>query len=158
MKKIIIFSDTHGHSEDACYVIDREDRVDMIIHAGDVAKDAEDIECIYESIPIYYVCGNCDSFSRAPSVRECNRFGKKFFITHGHGYHVKSETEIDYPTIAHEGKERDADIVVFGHTHIPYIGYYGKSTIINPGSLRYGRTYAICTIDGDKVRADIKKF
>ena len=158
MKKIIVFSDTHGHFDDAIDIINREGQVNMIIHAGDTSKDAEEIECMFESIPIYYVCGNCDYFSSAPNILCPTVFGKKFFITHGHGYHVKSESEIDYPSLVWEGKERDADIIVFGHTHIPYIGYSGKATVINPGSLRYTRTYAVCTIDGDKVRADIKKI
>ena len=154
MKKILIISDTHGQTSKAHNIIEETDRIDLIIHAGDFAKDAEDIECIYPNIPICYVCGNCDYFSTARNVIITEAFDKRFFITHGHGYNVKSEVPNDYPTITKAGKEHNADIIVFGHTHIPYIGYSGKSVIINPGSLKYTGSYVICTIDGDKVSAD----
>ena len=38
---------------------------------------------------------------------------KKVFITHGHSYYVSMETE----QIREEGAARNADIIMFGHTH-----------------------------------------
>ena len=52
-----------------------------------------------------------------------------------------------------EGKARNADIVMFGHTHKPYLETFGEMTVLNPGSLSYPRqegrrgSYIIMEID-----------
>ena len=55
MKKILIFSDTHGDINRSLDIIEKADSVSAIFHAGDYTGDAEDLESIYPSIPIYYV-------------------------------------------------------------------------------------------------------
>ena len=67
MKKILIFSDTHGDINRCLDIIEKADSVSAIFHAGDYTGDAEDLESIYPNIPIYYVKGNNDYFSKAPS-------------------------------------------------------------------------------------------
>ena len=65
MKKILIFSDTHGDINRCLDIIEKADSVSAIFHAGDYTGDAEDLESIYPNIPIYYVKGNNDYFSKA---------------------------------------------------------------------------------------------
>ena len=55
MKKILIFSDTHGEINRCLDIIEKADSVSAIFHAGDYTGDAEDLESIYPNIPIYYV-------------------------------------------------------------------------------------------------------
>ncbi len=152
MKKILIFSDTHGDTNAMIDILNAQEKVDAIIHAGDHARDAEDIEAIFNPIPTYYVSGNCDFYSSfAPGELFIELFKKKFFITHGHTHNVKNEVNISYPTLARSGITKCADVTVFGHTHIPHIDYYKGMAMVNPGSLKYSRTYSVCEIDGDKV-------
>ena len=68
MKKILIFSDTHGDINRCLDIIEKADSVSAIFHAGDYTGDAEDLESIYPNIPIYYVKGNNDTSQ--PSASE----------------------------------------------------------------------------------------
>ncbi|MCC8169513.1 MAG: metallophosphoesterase family protein, partial [Oscillospiraceae bacterium] len=67
MKRILIFSDTHGFTDDCINIINSSDRVSSVIHAGDCVRDAEDLEYVFPNIPIHYVKGNNDFYTSAPS-------------------------------------------------------------------------------------------
>lgn len=157
MKTILIFSDTHGDTDRCIHIINgMERKPDMIIHAGDHARDAEDLASIYPDIPIHYVCGNCDMFSNAQSHIILKAENATIFVTHGHEFNVKYE--LHYTTLERRAALLGADLCVFGHTHIPYTDHRGKMTILNPGSLRYGGTYAIAEINNGKVLTTIKEY
>ena len=47
MKKILIFSDTHGDINRCLDIIEKADSVSAIFHAGDYTGDAEDLKSIY---------------------------------------------------------------------------------------------------------------
>ena len=57
--------------------------------------------------------------------------------------------------IKEEGKSRHVDIVMFGHTHKPYLDMGEDITVLNPGSLSYPRqvgrkgSYMILEINED---------
>ena len=74
------------------------------------------------------------------------------FITHGHSYYVSMETE----QIREEGAARNADIIMFGHTHRPYFEERDGITVLNPGSLSFPRqegrksSYMILETDGEE--------
>lgn len=149
MIRIIVFSDTHKCIEPCIQAVNNIKDIDMIIHAGDHWSDARELEDIFKNIPVKYVRGNCD-FSLAP-LEELIEIGeKKIFVTHGHMYNVKQEHD-RYETIKKRGLELGADVVVFGHTHIPFNQNFGNITIINPGSVKYTRNYGIIEIDNDKI-------
>ena len=60
--------------------------------------------------------------------------GKKIFMCHGHKYGVK----YGYNSIYYRGKEVGADIVLFGHSHLPIIEEYDGLILMNPGSISHG--------------------
>ena len=153
MKRILIFSDTHGYTDPCLSIINNTPRVDAVIHAGDYTRDAEDLSYIYPDLPIYYVKGNNDLLSRASSELLFVTEGIKIYVTHGHEQHVKYERT--YVTLREKAKKKNADLVIFGHTHIPYTDYSDGMTIINPGSVRFSRTYAIAEIDNGKLTTKI---
>ncbi len=153
MKKILIFSDTHGYIDNCISAINNSDIVSAVIHAGDNTRDAEDLISIFPNIPVYYVCGNNDWYSRAPMEMTVELGGKRIYITHGHEFNVKYEH--DYRTLVNHGHAVNADLTVFGHTHKPYTAYEGNMIVLNPGSVRFTRTYAIAEIDGDKLMTKI---
>ncbi len=157
MKRILIFSDSHGDTNRCIDIINNAPKkIDIILHAGDCARDAEDLEAVFPDIPVYYVSGNCDMFSQASSELLINIEGTAIFLTHGHDYRVKYESR--YITLAKKAQDCNADLCVFGHTHIPYTDYIGKMTLLNPGSIRFMRTYAVAEVENGKVKTQILEY
>lgn len=132
--KILIVSDTHGRHGNLDEVLEREGKIDMLIHLGDVEHDEHYIETIAQW-PVYMIAGNNDFFSYLPSEKEIKIGKYRVFMTHGHGYYVSMNTR----RLRDEAKARGVDIVLFGHTHKPYIDVEGDLKVINPGSLSYPR-------------------
>ncbi|MCD8391122.1 MAG: metallophosphoesterase [Firmicutes bacterium] len=151
MSKLLIFSDTHGETAPCVDIILSSRGIDGIIHAGDCVRDAEDLEAAFPSIPIYYVRGNNDFFTRAPMSLNLEIGGARVYVTHGHMQNVKHELTLR--TLKNEA--RGAALVVFGHTHQPITEYDGEMTILNPGSTLFSRTYAEAEITNGKVKTRI---
>ncbi len=146
--RILIVSDTHGRHGDLDKVLEREKDIDMLIHLGDLERGEDYIEAVVK----YSTCmiaGNNDFFSHLPTEREFTLGKHHIFLTHGHGYYVSMDTK----SLRREARSRGADIVMFGHTHKPYMDLEGDLKVINPGSLSYPRqegrkgTYIIMEID-----------
>ena len=148
--RILIFSDSHGEIS-LCTSVITKIGADMIIHAGDHATDAERIKSIFPDISVKYVKGNCD-FSHAPSELDIALSdNKKIYVTHGHIFNVKNS----YLSLELKAAEINADMVVFGHTHIPYNLNTGRTIFLNPGSIKYTRTFAVAELECGKLSADI---
>ncbi len=151
---ILIFSDTHGNTEDPIEIIRKEPEVNAIIHAGDCEQDAVIIQEAYPNIPVYSVPGNCDILSNSPTDRIIELDSKKILITHGHTYRVK----YGLSGITAKAVDGDFDLVVFGHTHISTVEYYGKSIIVNPGSIKgYRKSYAKAIIKNGDIKVSIEE-
>ena len=132
--KILIVSDTHGRHGNLDEVLEREGKIDMLLHLGDVEDDEHYIEAIAEC-PVHILSGNNDYFSHLPGEKEI-RIGKyRVFMTHGHGHYVSMNTK----RLREVARARGVDIVMFGHTHKPYMDVEGDLKVINPGSLSYPR-------------------
>ncbi len=142
--RILVFSDTHGIIEGCIRTVDRIKNVDMILHAGDVTADAQDLSYIFSDIPLRYVTGNCE-ISRADTNLEIMAGNKKIFLTHGHLYNVKNESA--YTSLQNHARSIGADIAVFGHTHKPLCHNLGGLILLNPGSAKYSGTYGIIEIE-----------
>lgn len=132
--KILIVSDTHGRHGNLDEVLEREGKIDMLLHLGDVEDDEHYIEAIAE-YPVHMLSGNNDFFSYLPGEKEIKIGKYKVFMTHGHGYYVSVNTK----RLREAAKARGVDIVMFGHTHKPYIDVEGDLKVVNPGSLSYPR-------------------
>lgn len=156
MQKILVFSDTHGDINDCIDIINAEKLLSAVIHAGDCARDAEDLSSIFPNIPIHYVSGNNDWYSSAPLNLNLKIGGKNIFVTHGHGYRVKYEYNLS--SLAEKARQNSADLVIFGHTHKPQTEYIGKMILLNPGSVRFTRTYAEAVIDGNEIKTRIAEI
>lgn len=132
--KILTVSDSHGRIDTIRAVYEKVKPVDLFLHMGDVEGDEEEIASF---IPCRkeYVRGNCDYFSREPDERIVRAFGKKILMTHGHRYHVHRGPD----TLRYKAAECEADIVLFGHTHVPEITYLDGRLFMNPGSISLPR-------------------
>ena len=142
MKKILVLSDSHSYFDEALKIFEKE-KPDIVIGAGDGIKDIEELSYIYPKAEYYMVKGNCDYFDR--SHNEENLFeidNIKIFLTHGHLYGVKRSLS----SIKEIGKKSNASLIVFGHTHKPYIEKDGDMTLFNPGATEDGR-YGIIILE-----------
>ncbi len=142
--KIVVLSDTHGKINTAINIIEQQ-KPDMIIHLGDLVRDAIDLENIFKEIKIEYVAGNNDFYTNAPYEKELNIENKKILIIHGHKYRVKYGID----DIILKAKNERLDSILFGHTHESY--EYTKDGILyfNPGSLtlpRSNKTYGLLEV------------
>lgn len=132
--KILIVSDTHRQHRNLKKAIEKERPLDMLIHLGDVEGGEDYIEALAEC-PTYFVRGNNDFFSDLPSEEEIVLEGYRIFMTHGHAYYVSMGEE----RLVEEAREREADIVMYGHTHRPVCRKEENLLILNPGSMSFPR-------------------
>ncbi len=128
MKKLLVLSDTHGNMHNIKRALKIED-LDMIIHLGDYSRDAQYIRKNTKTI-VYSVRGNCD-FGCGQDEIELNIEGVKILALHGHKQSVKSSLV----RISLYAKEKQANLVLFGHTHIPAERNIYGVRLYNPGSL-----------------------
>jgi len=129
--KILIVSDTHGNNTNLKKAVtNMGGKLDLVIHLGDVVCDPGVIRKI-AGCPVEMVKGNCDPFINLQSAKLIDIAGHKAFITHGHIY----GGSWGIGTMRDIAKENGAEVVMFGHTHEPFIERYPEVTVINPGSL-----------------------
>lgn len=125
--KILVLSDSHGTSSPIINTIEKTSP-DAVIFLGDGVREADTISHKYD-IPFYLVKGNCD-FGEYEDMQLIELSGKRLFFCHGHKYCVKGGCGI----ITQTAQKYGADIVLFGHTHIPYEHYENGMYLLNPGS------------------------
>jgi len=149
--RILIFSDSHADIS-LCSALIEKIGADIVLHAGDHARDAEKLLEKFPDLDIRFVCGNCDFIDTPTELNFCIE-NKNIFLTHGHKFNVKHDYE--YKKLHYKALEIGADLAVFGHTHDPYNCDYGNIILLNPGSIKYTRTFGIAEIENNKLRADI---
>ena len=156
LTKIFVFSDSHGCSANMSKVL-RKEVPDMIIFLGDGEVDLESLKHSYPKIRIHSVRGNCDIYSSSAGFLILSVPPRKIFATHGHTYGVKIDPSLEKLVTA--AFEKEADILLFGHTHVPFTDYRMGMEILNPGTIGNveNPTYGEVIIDGFKLRTAIKK-
>ena len=112
--KILVFSDTHGDVTKMERAIRSHSDAEAIIHCGDGETDVEYVKRNFPDRAFLNVKGNCDWGSSLDPTLEITLEGKKIFVTHGHLYNAKMGLQ----NLIYAGKEKNADIVLYGHTHI----------------------------------------
>lgn len=147
---IAVVSDTHRDSHSIEKVIRKVEKADMLIHLGDNNCDAEEISKRFKG-RVISVKGNCDFSSAGNSELLEEIAGKKMLITHGHSYGVK----YGLTRLLFRAQEVNADIVLFGHTHISLVEYVSGIWFINPGSASEARdnheSIAFIKIDKEEI-------
>lgn len=131
---IAVISDTHriGKYIDLAKKLIKD--ADVLIHLGD---NIEDVELLQDGFngEVYAVKGNCDYSTKYPKEKIIELKGKRIFITHGDLYGVKNGLN----NIYYKGRELEADIVLFGHTHEAIIEKEDNMILMNPGSISLPR-------------------
>jgi len=150
--KIIVFSDTHGNIDGARFVLDKI-QPDVIIHLGDLGSDADDIHYCYPNIIMHAVHGNSDPQKNHPLEKLINIGERNIYLTHGYQFDVKYDFYLrmklrEGSDIVRYAKRLNADILLFGHTHIPYESIIDGIHVLNPGTRS---TYGVIEINGERV-------
>ncbi|MEI3234918.1 MAG: metallophosphoesterase [Intestinibacter bartlettii] len=135
MMRIGIISDTHRFTKAIDHVIPYLQDCDLIVHAGDNIDDADYIEAVTD-IPVVAVKGNCDFYSDPGKDEETFMAeDKRVFVCHGHNYGIKYSMS----DLLNKALNSNIDIVIFGHSHIPFYQEIRGVIFINPGSVSLPR-------------------
>lgn len=147
-----IVSDSHGQLASLKAMVRNAPDVIAWLHCGDIEKDGPALEKLSQK-PVIAVRGNNDyGMPKYPMEQRITISGIEIYMIHGHQwYGLQREQELLF-----RGHQYKADLVLFGHTHVPYKRIDKAVTIVNPGSISRPRdglngSYAIATIDKEKL-------
>lgn len=148
--RILILSDSHGNIWNMKLAVERT-KPDQIIHLGDHFRDGEALKEAYPLLPVAQVIGNCDLYDFSARGGKDQLIltldGHRIMLCHGHRYHVKSSLL----SLSYAAREAEAELCLFGHTHIPHLEQLDGSTLLNPGSIG-GGDFAVAETDDGKLR------
>lgn len=131
--KLLVFSDTHGHTGHLRAALQRHPDAAALFFLGDGLRDIEELEEAHPALRVYAVRGNCDYASFAPQDGLAAFDNVLFYYTHGHLLGVKA----GYEQLYFAAKSRGADVALFGHTHRAFCEEWDGVTLLNPGTLSY---------------------
>ena len=139
--KVLIVSDVHGNYANMKKVLDDNPMFDYFLLLGDILSgphiegyDPEQLATLLNqySNKIFYVKGNCDyfhmdvlDFYMGKDYLFLPVDKKYFFLTHGNYYN-----EYHLPDL-----EREFDVYIQGHTHVPVMREERGKLYLNPGSI-----------------------
>lgn len=159
MTRIIVVSDTHRDYKSLEQLVRMHKKTaDLFIHLGDGAQELAAVQKEYPDVKWLQAPGNCDYTSNAPSVGCFTCKKARIFYTHGHIYYVKYGLDV----LLAAGAEAGANVILYGHTHIPHVKYRDGTYIMNPGSLgqpRDGRhTYGVIDVSDREIICHISEL
>jgi hypothetical protein len=153
--RLVVVADTHGrpHPNSRAQIAKLEP--DAILHAGDIG-DLAVIDHLAELAPTIAVRGNIDTGTTLPdavnlSVRNDDAIVLKILLQHIAVYGPKLNAEA-----VRRAKSQGANLVVCGHSHVPFIGRDRDILVFNPGSIGPRRfqlpiTFGIMEVSPGKV-------
>jgi len=162
MKRIMVLSDTHEDMSTMRMVLDylKDIRVDMVIHLGDYYNDTDILE--KEGYPLIKVPGTWDPHyydREVPNRRFIEVAGWKIFLTHTPESHYNDLADDLKPeAIMHNGQ---ADLFLYGHTHLAEIKRRKGVIMINPGHMSCDEhrgcplTFALLDINAQSISASL---
>lgn len=160
MKRILVISDTHLSKFDDLpdALIDIAKNSDLIIHAGDICN-LDVLEGLRKIKDVIAVQGNMDDSSIRGILPLSENFeidGAKFGLTHGYG----SPGSVPDNIVNSFG---DVDVLIFGHSHLPFNEKRNSCRLFNPGSATDPRsaiipTYGIIEVDNGAVKLFINEL
>lgn len=136
--KILLTSDCHGDIEKLEMLENIYPNMDLYFDLGD-SNNPNDFIGNFATVR-----GNCDYFSSCPDYREIKIENLNILLTH------KPQINL----------QKEFDIFIHGHTHVPEIELINNKLIICPGSISYprssyGQTYGIIEVSNNNISVKI---
>lgn len=130
--RIAVLSDTHLHKGKSLpnFVWEHLTQIDLILHAGDLTHMGllEELACI---ATVRAVRGNCDGWDVTLPDRDIIECGTlKVGLIHGNAGKGKTTPDRAYFALA----DFQVNLIVFGHSHSPYMEWRNGILLFNPGS------------------------
>lgn len=152
--KICVFSDSHGYPEAMLRAVERE-TPEACFFLGDGQGDLAALRAHFPDLTVYAVRGNCDMRSLLPLSVTVTLEGVTFFAAHGHRLDVKHDPSL--AELRSAGAKAGAHVILFGHTHEPFLEDRAMPVILNPGSACGTRaTYGVVVLHERRIYARIK--
>lgn len=148
--KIVVVSDTHRDVNFIDNITSLHSDAKYFLHAGDSELTESEL------YPFQSVKGNCDYYIKN-KYRVLNILGVKIFMFHGDHTYLNEDVLIGI------ANNNNCDIIIHGHTHIPYYNFKENVHIICPGSTTLPRsknaTYAVITFSSkNDIHVEIKNY
>lgn len=155
-KKLLILSDSHGFNNLIDEVLKKEQgKYDYACCAGDYCTEISYMKQCFN----WFVDGNNDYGYK--DIQTFKIENLKFVLVHSQ--HQFSFDKNKYFSALRElGKQHQANVVIYGHTHYQDIDQTEEPILVNPGSIALPRgpkkigSYVIATIDKDKISFKVK--
>jgi putative phosphoesterase len=151
-KKLLVLSDTHGKITLLKMIFtwakERIPPKDTICSVAFLGDGVIDLQRAGEETGFYsdwkLINGNNDYGIQLPESSVFDFVNYRFFICHGHRYSLYG----NYHSLVSAGRVNGANVILFGHTHIPSIKTINGIHLINPGSAgnprsNIGSTFAV---------------
>ncbi len=129
-----IVADTHSKPHPNAMALLKAQAPDVVLHAGDVG-DLKVLEPLEKMAPLFVVRGNIDT--RAHHLddtitlnAQSQTAGLRILLTHI--AIARSKLRGDIRDLA---RREEADMVICGHSHVPFISRDGNIAVFNPGSI-----------------------
>ncbi len=159
--KVLLLADTHVPSRASrvpAEVWRALEDCEAVVHAGDY-EDARVASELESACAVFHgVRGNMDlrTLPELPEQLVVRLAGIRVGIIHGHQWGRPR------PSRVAQAFAGEADVVVFGHNHVPVVRKLGDMWVVNPGSPTCprgpeGPSYAVMTIDGSGVEIEVRR-
>ena len=130
--KLFVISDTHGSTGKALDVYSSLGPIDLIVHLGDVERDARRIAELTGK-DVVSVRGNNEASHAKEDFRILETEFGNLLLTHGH----KQKVKLGLQSLLYKAEELGCKAALFGHTHVPVYIEANGVFLLNPGSLTF---------------------
>ena len=132
--RLVVVADTHSKPHPAAAELIAREEPDAILHGGDIGA-LEVLDRLGELAPVIAVRGNIDPRGELPdtvaiTVEAGGERLLEIWLTHiaVSGPRLRAD-------VARVASRHGANLVVCGHSHVPFIGADRGLTVFNPGSI-----------------------
>lgn len=154
--RIAIVADTHSEPHPEVERLLRERAPSLILHGGDIGR-LDVLDRLAQLAPMIAVSGNIDGgASGLPDavvldLKRAGHLALRIFLTHIAVYGPRLRAEV-----RKRAEESGAQMVVCGHSHVPFLMQDKGLTVFNPGSIGPRRqhlpiTFGVLTVGEMKV-------
>ncbi len=151
-KKLLVLSDTHGNlqllKKALEWAKDRLPPVDSICAAAFLGDGLYDLQRASDATGFYsdwkIVSGNNDYEYSVPETAVFDFGENRFLMCHGHRHSLYG----GYHSLVAAARNTQVNVVLFGHTHVPFQKTIDGVLLVNPGSVgrprsRVGASFAV---------------